>query len=501
MRKLLLATTALLGGTFGIAGLANAQTTPAPTTSVPIIQFGAAAPTPGAIPSKATAPFTAVPGTTPAPSTITVRLDGRVNFYAAVASDGGRNPGTVTTAAGTAPVATNTKLSDYTFLNYIRLYPSFDGVTANGLQYGGFLEIRQDNAVAPGGGINGSVSAATRSRGQLYVRDDFVYLGAPQLGQLRLGSTWGPATLFQTGLFENFNDGGWNGDLPVAFTGNAQLAYPFPDVGALYTMDKVVYISPQVAGFDFSASFAPSTANVNSGEGNCAYANTAASASGANGPLTQGASIGCDATASTSVFSETHRPRDTVEAELRYRGAFGPIGLAVEGGGIFSGKVGYDGVPTASSYRYDDMEIGDGGLQVTYGGLALGGHITAGRSNGTSFLPVASNGKDAFAWLTGGSYAVGPVIVGATYFQLHAAGNEAGTTAAYNGMLRTQGIAAGGTYTLAPGMNVFLSYLYGHQHEHGTDLLAGTASTAAGFVYTHNNLDSQGASVGLQFRW
>ena len=42
------------------------------------------------------------------------------------------------------------------FAEYARLYPGFDGIAANGLKYGAFLEIRQDNAAPPGGGINGS---------------------------------------------------------------------------------------------------------------------------------------------------------------------------------------------------------------------------------------------------------------------------------------------------------------------------------------------------------
>jgi hypothetical protein len=502
MRRLLLATTAVLGGTMGVASMAAAQTTPAPVP--PILQFGAAAADPNAIPSQIFAPFSSVPGTTPAPSTLTVRLDGRINVYAAAVADSGRNPGFVTTAAGTAPVLANSKLSNYTMLNYIRLYPSFDGVSSNGLRYGGYIEFRQDNAVAPGGGINGSISASTRARGALYVRDDFVYVGTPQLGYLRFGSTWGASTLFLTGTFENFNDAGWDGDLPAAFTGNQGLAFPFPDQSYTYAVTKAVYVSPQVAGFDFAASFAPGTGAVNSGSGNCGYANTAAGTSGVNDVAGTGAvNAGCDAASATTALAETTRYRDLMDFELRYRGAFGPIGLTAEAGGIFSGKVAYDGPVTAASLvsKYDGLALGDGGLTVSYGGLAVGGHITAGRGNLTSFSPEASNSKDSFAWIAGTSYAIGPVIVGASYFSLHAPGNEKTTTVAYNGALQTYGIAAGGTYNFAPGMNVFLSYLYGHQHESGTDLVTGTASTAAGHVFTHNNTQAQGASLGLQFRW
>jgi hypothetical protein len=499
MRRLLLATTAVLGGVVGGNGLANAQTTPAPTT-VPLTQFTGAPATPGAIPSQIFSPFTAVPGTTPGPATITVRLDGRINFYMMAGSDSGRNPGVVTTAAGAAPVATNTKLSDYTFQNYTRLFPSFDGIAANGLKYGGWMEVRQDNAVAPGGGINGSISGATRARGALYVRDNFVYIGTDQLGYLRGGSGWGPTTLFITGSFENFNDGAWNGDAPAMFTGSNQLAWPFMDVSTFYSLDKITYLSPQIAGFDMGVSFAPSTANVNEGVGNCSYANSAASASGLTGVAVGGGGVvGCDATASTSVLAETRRARDIVELEGRYRGAFGPIGVVAQAGGVFSGKVGYDGV-AAPALRYSDLEIGDGGFQVTYGGLAVGGHVTAGKTN-TGFALDPQSGKDYMAWLLGSSYAVGPFIVGASYFALTSAGSQSGATKPYVGGFREYGVAAGGSYALAPGMNVFLAYLYGHQNEKGVDLLSGTTSSAAGFVSTHNTIQAQGVSIGTQFKW
>jgi hypothetical protein len=493
MRKLLLATAAVLGGTLGVASLANAQT---------------AAPVPAALPNLATAPFTAVPGPTAGPGTITVRLNARVNFYVQAGSDSGRNPGPLTTAtgattAGNTVVAANTKLANYTFQDYIRLFPGFDGVAANGLKYGGFIEIRQDNAVAPGGGVNGGISGASRTRGQLYVRDNFVYLGTDQLGFLRLGSTWGPTTLFTTGTFENFNDGAWNGDAPGLFTGNSGPTWPFPDVGAVYTGDKAVYLSPQIFGFDFSASFEPSTANVNSGSGNCSYANTSASASGVIAPTVAGGGAGCDATSATTVLGETGRRRNTVELSGRYRGAFGPIGVAVEAGGILSGKVINDATP-AAALRYDGLQLFDGGFQVTYGGLAVGGHLTTGRSNG-QFSLVPHGAKDSFAWLAGASYAIGPVIVGASYYDYQSAGAKTGSVLSggnpYVGARNEFGVAAGGTYNFAPGMNIFLAYLYGHRKESGVDLLTGVASTATARVTTHNTTQAQGVSLGTQFRW
>ena len=93
-----------------------------------------------------------------------MRFNVRVNFYAQAGSDSGRNPGLITTAtgattAGNTVVGANTKIADYSFSEYTRFYPGFDGIAANGLKYGGFVEVRQDQAQPPGGGINGSISA------------------------------------------------------------------------------------------------------------------------------------------------------------------------------------------------------------------------------------------------------------------------------------------------------------------------------------------------------
>ena len=136
MRKLLLATVAVLGGSLGVSAVAEAQTT------------------------------------SPAPGTITVRLNGRVRFYAAVVNDRDADNtinGTVTTntvglpgglsSTTTTPLTGSQKQANYGFGTYSRLYPGFDGVAANGLRYGASLEIRSDVAAGAGGGAFGNVSS------------------------------------------------------------------------------------------------------------------------------------------------------------------------------------------------------------------------------------------------------------------------------------------------------------------------------------------------------
>ena len=94
------------------------------------------------------------------------------------------------------------------------------------------------------------------------------------LGTLRFGTIDDVSSLYLTGVLENFNDGGWNGDVRYGLASNAQLRWPFPDDGSAYETNKIVYLSPKIAGFDFGVSFEPSTAGANIDDGNCAAANS-----------------------------------------------------------------------------------------------------------------------------------------------------------------------------------------------------------------------------------
>src|SRR5579875_3735567 len=173
MRKLLLATVATVGASMALVAAAQAQTA--------------------------------------APGSVTVRLNGRVNWYAGVE---GSTLDSTTSSAGT------TKTSTAGFTGYARLYPGFDGVAANGLHYGAAAELR----------INGGTSASQET---FYLFQAYGYFGLPKLGQISFGQENGPIVLFETGTFEGFNDGGWNGDIPALIPGNNYVVYPFTDNGGL----------------------------------------------------------------------------------------------------------------------------------------------------------------------------------------------------------------------------------------------------------------------------
>jgi hypothetical protein len=298
-------------------------------------------------------PTFAADAVSPAPSTITVRLNGRFRLFAFGAFDGEANnnaagtPTGTVNAAGQGTATGKNKLANYGIAEFARLYPGFDGVAANGLKYGANLEIREDNVSGAGGGAFGSVSQQDRARGALYFRREWGYLGTDRLGTLRVGSTDQPTSLYLTGNFENFNDGGIDGDAPAALAQNLLVTWPFEDVGSYYTTNKVVYLSPQLYGFDFGVSFEPSTANVNinsgCGAGGSAGTNfvnpagTFTAAAGANGQSVAGP--GCDRLSSSPNNAESGRRRNTIDALLRYRGAIGPVGIAATAAYIAGGHV------------------------------------------------------------------------------------------------------------------------------------------------------------------
>ena len=221
MRKLLLASVATLSGTLGLATVASAQLQTqypytAPAGSTPVA--GPLGAPNGANVATVTPQWSTLPPLSS--GSLTVRLGGRLTTYFGAFVDSGRSPGLIAgsenfpngftyAAAGYALkdgklVATgNTKgyyqstgkSAPYAMAEYARLYPSFDGVAANGLKYGAFLEVRQENYAAPGSSGNNAILYETSQRGSLYFKRETAYIGTDSAGFLRLGATDQPTSL------------------------------------------------------------------------------------------------------------------------------------------------------------------------------------------------------------------------------------------------------------------------------------------------------------------
>jgi hypothetical protein len=476
MRKNLLSSAAILCGLF-YSGFATAQSVTSPT-----LLPDARAMAGGVNPSAANVP---------APGSVVVRFGGQIDWYAATLSSSGDRTGPIST--------TKAKESSYTFGDYVRLFPSVDGVAANGLRYGAFTELRVENNIGTGGGGNGSVSGIDRSN-TLYVRRAWGYLGLPQIGTIRFGTGDGASGLFDTGTFQNFDAGGWDGDISNLIDSNLQPIFPFiGGEGAFYATNKLTYLSPSVYGLEFGLSYEPNTSNVTDygTSGNAGTLGTAAGVSGTTSGTTGVASLAAD---SSSIAGDLKRRRNVINPEFRYRQVFGPVGVALEGGYMKSGTVSYDGIPTSTIQKYKGWDFSDWGAVLTFGGLSVGGHVMAGAFNGSGALAPQGT-RNSFAYLGGFSYTTGPLIVGASFFQFNSPGNSGSTLALRNvGQERDRGVAAGGTYTVTPGVNLFLSYLYGDKKESGYDLIDGAVSTAASGSYG-NATRAQAFGTGVQIKW
>jgi hypothetical protein len=515
MRKLLLASVAGLGAWGAMASDSVAQTPP--PTSAPATMSYPAGPMSG---------LNLPTGAAPSPGTVVVRLNGRFRFYAFSAWDqdaqnnaAGSATGTVNTTTGLGTLTGGNKLSNVGFGEFARLYPGFDGIAANGLKYGVSLEIRQDQVSGAGGGSFGSISQQNRARGALYFRREWAYLGTDQVGTFRFGSVDSPASLYMVGNFENYNDGAWNGDLPALIAGVGQLLWPFADTGNYYTTNKLVYLSPSLFGFDMGLSYEPNTGNV-SAQANCGtgtpvgtnFVNPAGSflaAAGANG--TGAASAGCDRLSSSPINAESARRRNTFEALLRYRGSFGAFGVAATGAYIASSHVldnqtgvafnanPLNGLPIRQNYQ--GLNMGDFGLQVTFGGLSVGGKYQFGTYNGQIGTLEPAGFSNSRVWLAGASYTAGPIIVGGSYFVNNFPGDL--PNAFFGRQRREAGLAVGGTYALAPGVSIYLSGLWGERKQNGFDFITGQSVSAAtpNGVSFNNKVTVSAVSLGTAFSW
>jgi Gram-negative porin len=433
MRKLLLACVAAIGGVAGVASVGSALAQSATQSA--------------------------------APGSVTVRLNGRVNWYAGVEGS----------SVDSQPDGTKTSTTD--FLGYLRLYPGFDGIAANGLHYGAAAEIRMNGAK------NGTTEGANNET--LFVFQAYGYLGLPHLGQVSFGQENGPTVIFETGTFEGFNDGGWNGDIEGLIPGAANPVYPFPDSGSGLSQatNKIVYLSPDIAGFQFGVGFEPNHVAENQGPVITSSPN----------PIVGG------------------MPRNLIDVGGQYTKTIGPVGIQAGIDYLSAGQVNNTGGPQpfTTPTSYHNLNILSGGLTLSYAGLTVGGNSVYGAFNqvdGDTFQLEPAGGKNAAGWLAGAQYTMGPAVFGASFFRFTTTGDlpggvDAGSTATISaagltsGQQQNTGVAAGGTYTLVPGVNLFVDYLYGWRKQSGFDFATGNAGTDSNYV------QSQLVGVGTQIQW
>lgn len=470
MRKLLMASAAILGAT---SCLAYAQTPAAPNQGQLAAPYGAGpaannnnnswgvanTPTGSAAAGPLSTVYAPNVNAVPAPGTIVIRLNGRVEVdFAATFTSADKGVGT---SAGfkTNPVGIG---------SYMRLYPGFDGLAANGLRYGASVELRENFGA---GGSPATSSSGTSSAQTVFVRRAFTYLASDQAGIVRFGQTDGVLGLFDNCIFTtqcwDAGLGNFNGGPTQSLSPTAAVGIPFvwlAQAGAEYSNNKIVYLSPQFFGFDFGVQYAPSMGN--------AFQDSASAAS-----CTQ-ASANC---VTLTSGNDATRWYNQVGVGVRYQQTFGAIDAKFYGFYETAGKENLTtgayatpaqaraGTASAQTLRYDNLSFYKAGAALTAFNTTLAADYIGGAVNGQLAMRPAG-GADMNAVVTGLTYANGPLILGAEVGVINSQGDARLTGVSER---REYEVAFGGTYKLAPGVQLVGEYMYMHRHQGGFDFNTG----------------------------
>ena len=518
MRKILMAGVAVLGAP---SGLTYAQTaTPAnPLQGQYVAPYGAGgntsnnnnawgtANTPTG--SAAAGPLSTIRApnvdAVPNPGTIVIRLNGRVEADMA-ASFTSVDVGRTNTGA-----PNGYKLNPLGVATDVRLYFGMDGLAKNGIRYGGAVELWENFA---GGTAASSATAASNSgsgnsSGQtMFVRKAFAYVAQDQAGVFRVGGAEGIIGLMDPCIFSSqcwdAGMGTLNGGATTAIAPQGAFGVPWvfaSQSGAEYATGKVVYLSPQVYGFDLGANYVPSKGNIFTDGAPSNPLQTAPCNQA--GPECLAVSSGNDAT----------RWINLVGAALRYQHSFGAVDFKTYGLYETSGRetlttAAYQtpaqarasfqngaaaGTNATQFMRYNDMGFFQGGVAVTVANFTFAADYMGGQVDGQLSLNP-SGGVAMNAYVTGVTYANGPWIVGAMFEAVDSQGD-----ARLVGISQRHeiGTAFGGNYKLAPGMQLVAEYQYEQRHQGGFDFSQNTLGVNGRTV----DGKGQGVILGAVVTW
>jgi hypothetical protein len=525
MRKLLLASAAMLAAASGIA---SAQM--APTQGHLISPGNPVTPSSSFNMSNAYGQPSTYQGAVkfsrlalPTPGTIVIHLGGKIEVdMAAIWTSASTQQG------GNGGILGSAKLNPITFGALFRLHPGIDGMATNGLRYGASVEIRENfpgSAAQQTAALSPAPSGSTYSSSQtLFVRRAFTYIAADTVGLLRFGSTDGVLGLFDNCTFTSqcwaasediFNAGQIQGQGPAGPTGIPMVW--LVGAGAEYGNVKAVYLSPQFFGFDFGVQYAPSMGN---GYSACASVLPLGGSTSVGGVITNTAApttannnqaaTTCNQT--TTGFDPT-RWYNQVGVGVRYQGSFGPVDvgafafyeaaskesffgpsvsarLTTGTGGAATTGTRYDNLSfvSAAAYVKANLPIGSITAAVDYIGGALNGQL--------AMRPTGGAPEQAI--LTGVTFNNGPLTLGASVGFIDSQGAAQLTHVSQRHEFE---VAFGGNYNLAPGLYLVGSYMYMMRHQGGFDFNTGSVAVAGGKATFTRDVHGQGITLSTVVNW
>jgi len=294
-----------------------------------------------------------------------------------------------------ASAAQSARTGKHDFSTDAEVHVFVNGKTANGLTYGAVVEIQFD--------VNeGTYRAARRSFSSKTAADIdemYSFIASPTLGQVRFGDEDGPfGGLMNAGFITNFGSGGVYGDWSdFVIRPNRTTTSP-GDVG---DNTKIIYLSPQVFGFDFGASWAWNEGT--GGDTGCV--------SSFSGPYCDRAYAAQGVTGFGRATENLPGRRNELQAMARWRGNVGPVGLAVSGGTMQAQAVRDITVQGTVVQTLRDPQVYQVGAQATAFGFTVGGTYMWGNTN-FFYIPTVRGDPEMEQWFVGASYTAGPFTVG-----------------------------------------------------------------------------------------
>jgi hypothetical protein len=370
-----------------------------------------------------------------------VRLGGYYEFSGASIQDDNDRATRLNAAHGKARQRTD-------FRNDMELNVFVDGRAANGMQYGAVLEMQMDNQANTTVDFDEMYGFFKGSWGEFrFGQEDsaasLLIVRAPAAGALGGDAVWD----------EFVSNAGLNAGSPYVTSG----------INDGNDATKIIYLSPQFAGFDVGFSYAP-----NAGEGERV---------------------------------DTQRDRLSLENEisaaLRYRGTIGGVGLQLGAGAMFADPPAKTGTG-ATAVEFESVSAYFFGAQLAAFGFAIGGEYAFGKYNGASVgrTAIRKGLDDSDHWLAGLTYTIGSVVLGAVYGQ---------GTQDNGGTLKDRDhtvVGVGLLYNLAPGLGLYAAY--NNVQDENIPIAAPNAASTATNIATFNgsttrNIDVIMAGIRLAF--